>query len=102
MHLWLMSKSTIFAVVNATIFWATMVKMTCNQIFDYKTIWSCICDYDLQLILVWMKMKMKDALISSMFSGIKKDGNAVFTTHDVIHEPLNTTWHVLMQFDSQL
>ncbi len=47
-------------------------------------------------------MKMKDALISSMFSGIKKDGNAVFTTHDVIHEPLNTTWHVLMQFDSQL
>jgi hypothetical protein len=33
---------------------------------------------------------------------LKKDGNAIFTTHDVIHEPLNTTWHVLLQLDSQL
>jgi hypothetical protein len=30
------------------------------------------------------------------------DENVVFTTDDVIHESLNTTWHILMQLESQL
>jgi hypothetical protein len=56
MHLWLMPKSTIFVVVDATIFCATMVKMTYNHKFDYKMIWSYNCNYGLQLIFISMKM----------------------------------------------
>jgi hypothetical protein len=39
------------------------------------------------MILVWMKMKMKNALISSIFNGWAKIDEDVidFVTHDVVH-----------------
>jgi len=39
------------------------------------------------MILVWMKMKMKNALISPIFNGWAKinDNVIVFVTHDVVH-----------------
>jgi hypothetical protein len=46
-----------------------------------------------------MKMMMKIAFISSLFSGWPKiDENAIFVTHYVVHGPLDTTWH-LIQFE---
>jgi len=45
-----------------------------------------------------MKMRMKITFIQSLFSGWPKiDENVVFVTHDVVHRPLDTTWH-LIQF----
>ncbi len=60
MYLWLVSKSTIFVTTNAITLHGTMVKTTCSH----------ICDYDLQLHVVWMKMKMKHAFISSTTNGV--------------------------------
>jgi hypothetical protein len=49
-----------------------------------------------------MKVKMKNALISSIFSGWEKNENLlVFVTQDVIYGPLDTTWH-LMQLELRL
>ncbi len=64
----LVSKSTIDVIV----FHDTMVKTTCNCINDYKVFCSYICHFDLQLMLIWMKMKMKNVFVSSIFNGIPK------------------------------
>jgi hypothetical protein len=66
MCLRLVSKSTIYAIINAIVFHSTMVKTSYNCTFDYKVIESYICNYDLQLILVWMKIKMKNAFLQSI------------------------------------
>jgi hypothetical protein len=44
-----------------------------------------------------MKMNMKSALVSSIFSGcLQKDENVVVSVIlDVVHGPLNTTWHFI-------
>ncbi len=49
-----------------------LIKMTCTHINNYKVVCNYICDLDLQLILIWMKMKMKSTFISSIFNGIPK------------------------------
>ncbi len=53
--------------------------------------------YNLQIILVCMKMKMNSAFRSSISSGWAKiDENVViFESHDVVHGPLDTTWHFI-------
>jgi hypothetical protein len=48
------------------------VKMINSHIDDYKVVCNCICNLYLQLMLIWMKMKMKNTPISSIFSGIPK------------------------------
>jgi hypothetical protein len=57
------SKSTILPIAISTIFHGTMVKMTCTHILDYIMVLSCKYNYDLHLLLVWRKMKMKNAFI---------------------------------------
>jgi hypothetical protein len=42
-----------------------LLKMTGSRINDYKVVCSCICNLYLQLMSIWMKMKMKNTLISS-------------------------------------
>ncbi len=49
-----------------------LVKMTSSHINDNKVVCNCICNSYLQLMLIWMKMKMKNMLISSIFNGIPK------------------------------
>jgi len=48
------------------------VKLIDNRINDYKVVCNCICNLYLGPMLIWMKMKMKNTLISSIFSGIPK------------------------------
>jgi hypothetical protein len=45
MHLWLVSKSTIFVTIDIIILHGNIVKMTCNRIFNYKMVLSPICNY---------------------------------------------------------
>jgi hypothetical protein len=47
-----------------------LVNMTCNCINEYKVVCSYICNLYLQLMLIWMKMTMKNTIISSTFNGI--------------------------------
>ncbi len=49
-----------------------LVKLTCSRINDYKLVCSCICNLYLWLMSIWMKMKMKNTFISSIFNGIPK------------------------------
>jgi hypothetical protein len=45
-----------------------------------------------------MKMKMKTTLIyhSFLMVGQKKNENVIiFTTHDGVHRPLDTMWHLI-------
>jgi hypothetical protein len=49
-----------------------MAKMTCNHVFDYNMILGDRSNYDLQLLLVWMKMKMKSMFISFTNGGIQQ------------------------------
>jgi hypothetical protein len=72
MYLQLVSILTIFATCDATIFCGTMVKTTYNCIFNYKLVFNYICNYNLWLLLVWMKRKMKSVVVSSMTSGIQQ------------------------------
>ncbi len=37
-----------------------LVKMAYDHINNYKMVWSCICNLYLQLMSIWMKMKMKN------------------------------------------
>ncbi len=53
-----------FTTIISTIHHGTIAKMTCNHIFDYNMILGDRCNYDLRLLLVWMKMKMKSMFIS--------------------------------------
>jgi len=48
------------------------IKMTNSHINDYKGVFNCIYNLYLRLMLIWMKMKMKNTFISSIFSGIPK------------------------------
>jgi hypothetical protein len=45
MHLQLVSKSTIFVTIDVIILHGTIVKTTCNCIFNYKMVLSPICNY---------------------------------------------------------
>lgn len=47
-----------------------MIKTTYSCIFNYKIVLSYRYDYDLQLLLVWMKMQMKN--ISSTIDGLQQ------------------------------
>ncbi len=49
-----------------------LVKTTDSHLNDYKVVCSCIWNSYLQLMMIWMKMKMKNSFISSIFSGIPK------------------------------
>jgi hypothetical protein len=49
-----------------------LVKTTSSQINDYKMVYNCICNLYLQLMSIWMKMEVKNTLISSIFSVIPK------------------------------
>ncbi len=40
-----------------------LVKMTCSHINDYKVVCSCIWNLYLHLMLIWMKMKMKNTFV---------------------------------------
>ncbi len=51
-HLQLMSKSTIFSTIVTTIRHGTMVKTTCSCKNNFKMVYSCKCNYDLQLMSV--------------------------------------------------
>jgi hypothetical protein len=68
----ILSILTIFATCNATILRGTIVKMTCSCIFYYKLVFNCICNYNLWLLLIWMKRKMKSVVVSSMTNGIQQ------------------------------
>jgi hypothetical protein len=48
------------------------VKVICSHINNYKTVCNYICDLCLQLMLIWMKMKMKSTLILSIYNDIPK------------------------------
>jgi hypothetical protein len=63
---------TIFVTMGATYFLWHLVKLTCSCINDYKVVCSCICKLYLWLMLIWMKMTMKNTFISSIFYGILK------------------------------
>jgi hypothetical protein len=58
----LVSKWIIFVIAISIVICATMVKMICNHVFNYKMVLSCKWDYDLWLLLVWTKMKLKIVL----------------------------------------
>jgi len=49
-----------------------LVKMTYSCIKDHRVIYSCICNLDLWLMSICMKMKMKNTFVSSIFNGIPK------------------------------
>jgi hypothetical protein len=72
MHLRLVSKWTIYGTSYATSLCGTMVKMTYSRTCDYEVIFSCKCNYNLQLLLIWMKMIIKSALITSTASDIQQ------------------------------
>jgi hypothetical protein len=44
-HLRLVSKSTIFVTIDVIILHGTIIKMTCNRIFNYKMVLGPICNY---------------------------------------------------------
>ncbi len=44
-----------------------LVKMTCSHIDNYKVVYNCICNLYLRLMLIWIKMKMKNTFIASIF-----------------------------------
>ncbi len=72
MHLQIVSKSTIFVTSYAIGLYGTIVKMTYSCTCDYEVVFSHKCDYNLQLLLVWMKMITKSALITSTSSDIEQ------------------------------
>jgi len=45
--------------------------------------------------VVWMKVKMKNGFISSFLWHFKINENVGFATWDVVHRPLDTTWHLI-------
>jgi hypothetical protein len=56
MCLQLVSNATIFVITISTILCMTLwQKVICNHIFDYKMVLSYKWDYDLCLMLGWMK-----------------------------------------------
>jgi hypothetical protein len=64
----------IFVIINVIVNYLLwhIVKMIYSCINEYKVICSCMCDLDLWLMSIWMKMKMKNTFISFIFSGIPK------------------------------
>jgi hypothetical protein len=64
-HVRTLSKSIIFATIDATILDGTMWLKVNYCIYDYKMALNCICNYDLWLLLIWMIMKMKNVVMSS-------------------------------------
>jgi hypothetical protein len=73
----LVSKWIIFVIAISIVICATMVKMICNHVFNYKMVLSCKWDYDLWLLLVWTKMKLKIVFM------ISKCGSYVIKQHVV-------------------
>jgi hypothetical protein len=61
--------------------------MIYGHIFNYKIILNCKCDYDLPLLLIWMKIRMKNVFISSAMNDIQlyKQNSIVITTNNVVH-----------------
>jgi hypothetical protein len=48
------------------------VKTIYSHKFDYKMVLNYKCNYDLQLLLVCMKMKMKSAFISFIIGDVQQ------------------------------
>jgi hypothetical protein len=72
-------------------------KNTYSHIFNYKTVLHCKCNYDLWLLLVWTKMRMKNVFTSSTIDDIQQYQCAnlvVFATCNVVHRWLDNMWHI--------
>jgi hypothetical protein len=72
MCLWLVFKSTIITTNISTILPWHVIKTTCSHILNYKMVLSCKCDYDLQLLLVWTKKKMKIVVTSFTIGDVQQ------------------------------
>ncbi len=88
----LVSTSIFFTILRGT-----MVKMTYNHKDHFKMVCNCICNYDLWLMSIWMKLKNeKWTYIIYFWWNLKIDENVIiFATWGVVHKPLNTTWHFI-------
>jgi hypothetical protein len=81
--------------INVTILHGTMVKNDLQSHIWWQNHLNQICDYDLQLILFWMKMKMKSAFISSMTNVVQHENLIIFAISKVVHKWLNNMWHFM-------
>ncbi len=45
--------------------------MIYSHIFNYKIVLNCKCDYDLPLLLIRMKIRMKNIFISSAINDVQ-------------------------------
>jgi hypothetical protein len=64
-----------------------LLKSHVIQMIYNHIILNCKCDYDLPLLLIWMKIRMKNVFISSTINDVQlyKQNLIVITTNNVVH-----------------